>query len=40
MIAKDNERTLHEDIADLFEDRTPDRRSWKQAETGTKGMSG
>ena len=30
-----------EDIADLFEDRTPDRRRWQQAETwDTKGMGG
>jgi hypothetical protein len=33
LIAKDNQPTLHEDSADLFEDRTPDRRRWKQAET-------
>ncbi len=37
LIAKDNQPTLHEDIADLFEDRTPDRRRWKQAETWDKG---
>jgi hypothetical protein len=33
LLAKDNQPTLREDIADLFEDRTPDRRRWKQAET-------
>ncbi len=37
LIAKDNQPTLHEDITDLFEDRTPDRRRWKQAETWDKG---
>jgi predicted transposase YbfD/YdcC len=37
LLAKDNQPTLHEDIADLFEDRTPDRRRWKQAETWDKG---
>ncbi len=37
LIAKDNQPTLHEDIMDLFEDRTPDRRRWKQAETWDKG---
>jgi predicted transposase YbfD/YdcC len=37
LIAKDNQPTLHEDSADLFEDRTPDRRRWKQAETWNKG---
>jgi predicted transposase YbfD/YdcC len=37
LIAKDNQPTLHEDSADLFEDRTPDRRRWKQAETWDKG---
>ena len=37
LIAKDNQPTLHEDMADLFEDRTPDRRRWKQAETWDKG---
>jgi predicted transposase YbfD/YdcC len=36
LIAKDNQPTLHEDIADLFEDRTPDRRRWKRAETWDK----
>jgi hypothetical protein len=33
LIAKDNQPTLVEDIADLFADRTPDRRRWEQAET-------
>jgi predicted transposase YbfD/YdcC len=37
LIAKDNQPTLHEEIADLFEDRTPDRRSFQQAETWDKG---
>ncbi len=37
LLAKDNQPTLHEDIADLFEDRSPDRRRWKQAETWDKG---
>lgn len=37
LIAKDNQPTLHEDIADLLEDRTPDRRRWRQAETWDKG---
>jgi predicted transposase YbfD/YdcC len=37
LIAKDNQPTLHEDIADLFEDATPDRRCWKYAETWDKG---
>lgn len=37
LLAKDNQPTLHEDIADLFEDRTPDRRRWQQAETWDKG---
>ena len=36
LIAKDNQPTLHEDIADLFEDCTPDRRRWQQAETWDK----
>jgi hypothetical protein len=36
-VGKDNQPTLHEDSADLFEDRTPDRRRWKQAETWDKG---
>jgi predicted transposase YbfD/YdcC len=37
LIAKDNQSTLREDIADLFEDRTPDRRRWQEAETWDKG---
>lgn len=37
LIAKDNQPTLKEDIADLFEDRTPDRRRWQEAETWDKG---
>jgi predicted transposase YbfD/YdcC len=37
LIAKGNQPTLREDIADLFEDRTPDRRRWEQAETWDKG---
>ncbi|MBV9019956.1 MAG: ISAs1 family transposase [Ktedonobacteraceae bacterium] len=37
LIAKDTQPTLTEDIADLFEDRTPDRRRWRQAETWDKG---
>jgi predicted transposase YbfD/YdcC len=37
LVAKDNQPTLHEDIADLFEDRIPDRRRWKPAETWDKG---
>ena len=36
LIAKDNQLTLHEDIADLFEDPTPDRRSWQTDETWDK----
>jgi predicted transposase YbfD/YdcC len=35
--ASDNQPTLDEDIADLFEDRTPDRRRWQEAETWNKG---
>jgi predicted transposase YbfD/YdcC len=37
LIAKDNQPTLREDIADLFEDRVPDRRRWQHAETWDKG---
>lgn len=37
LIAKDNQPTHKEDIADLFEDRTPDRRRWQEAETWDKG---
>lgn len=33
LITKDNQPTLTQDIADLFEDRTPDRRRGPQAET-------
>ncbi|GHO92860.1 ISAs1 family transposase [Reticulibacter mediterranei] len=36
LIAKENQPTLQEDIADLLEDRGPDRRRWKQAETWDK----
>jgi len=36
LIAKDNQPTLREDIADYFEDPHPDRRRW-QAETWDKG---
>jgi predicted transposase YbfD/YdcC len=37
LIAKNNQLTVKEDIADLFEDRSPDRRRWQQAETWDKG---
>ena len=37
LIAKDNQPTLKEDIADYFEDPTPDRRHWQEAETWDKG---
>lgn len=37
LIAKDNQPTLREDIMDFFEDRTPDRRRWQEAETWDKG---
>lgn len=37
LIAKDNQPTLVEDITDFFEDPTPDRRRWRQAETWDKG---
>lgn len=37
LIAKDNQPTLRADIADLFEDHTPDRRRWQEAETWNKG---
>jgi predicted transposase YbfD/YdcC len=37
LIAKDNQPTLAADIADLFEDQTPDRRRWVEAETWDKG---
>ena len=36
LIAKDNQPTLKEDILDFFEDRTPDRRRWQEAETWDK----
>ena len=36
LIAKDNQPTLREEIADLFEDRLPDPRRWKHARRGTK----
>lgn len=37
LLAKDNQPTLKEDIADFFEDRIPDRRRWQEAETWNKG---
>ncbi len=37
LIAKDNQPTLKEDIAGLFEDGSPDRRRWQHAETWDKG---
>ena len=37
LIAKDNQPTLAEDIAALFEDTNPDRRRWMQAESWGKG---
>ena len=37
LIAKDNQPTLREDIADFFEDSHPDRRRWRSAETWDKG---
>ncbi len=37
LLAKDNQPTLREEIADFFEDRTPDRRRWQEAETWEKG---
>jgi predicted transposase YbfD/YdcC len=36
LIAKGNQPTLREDIADLLEDRSPDRRRWKPAATWDK----
>jgi predicted transposase YbfD/YdcC len=36
LIAKDNQPTLREDIADLFTDPTPDRRRWQEAQTWDK----
>jgi predicted transposase YbfD/YdcC len=37
LLAKENQPTLLEDIADLFADPAPDRRRWVQAETWEKG---
>ncbi len=37
LIAKDNQATLAEDIADLFADPAPDSRRWMQAQTWDKG---
>ncbi|GCE13536.1 ISAs1 family transposase [Tengunoibacter tsumagoiensis] len=37
LIAKGNQPSLREDIADFFEDPSPDRRRWKQAQTCEKG---
>jgi hypothetical protein len=37
LIAKDKQPTLRTDSADLFEDRTPDRRRWQYAQTWDKG---
>jgi predicted transposase YbfD/YdcC len=37
LLAKDNQPTLREDIADLFADPTPDRRRWQEAQTWDKG---
>ena len=36
LIAKDNQPTLRADIADLLEDRAPDRRRWQEADTWNK----
>ncbi len=36
LLAKDNQPTLRADIADLLEDRTPDRRRWQEAQTWDK----
>ncbi len=36
LIAKDNQPTLREDMADLFADRRPDRRRWQEAQTWDK----
>lgn len=33
LTAKDNQPSLREDIADLFEEKSPDRRRWQSAET-------
>lgn len=37
LIVKDNQKQTQEEIADLFEDRTPDRSRWRTAQTHTKG---
>lgn len=37
LFAKENQPSLREDIADLFEDPSPARRRWQQAETCNKG---
>jgi hypothetical protein len=37
LVAKENQLGLLADIADLFEDPTPDRRRWREAETWDKG---
>jgi hypothetical protein len=37
LVAKANQPSLLADIADLFEDPTPDRRRWREAETWDKG---
>jgi len=37
LIAKDNQPTLKEDLVDFFEDPTPDRRRWQEAESWDKG---
>jgi predicted transposase YbfD/YdcC len=37
LIAKDNQPTLKEDIADYFEDTRPDRRRWQEAQRWDKG---
>ena len=37
LIAKGNHPTLREDLVDFFEDPSPDRRRWMQAETWDKG---
>jgi hypothetical protein len=36
LIAKDNQPTLRQDMADLFEDPSPDRRRWRQGERWDK----
>ncbi|GHO82494.1 ISAs1 family transposase [Dictyobacter formicarum] len=37
LVAKDNQPSLHEDIADLFEDAKPDQRRWQRAKSWDKG---